>query len=175
MGQVTGYTVADYLLQHASRERRPAQVPASTWDALLRHIRDPADAARLADSARDRLLYRYAIPLYRRAADAGDRAAAEQLAELLAARGDLDELRARADAGDGAAVWRLVDLAAGRGDLNQLLRARADAGDAAAAVQLTELLAARGDLDQAEQFLRAHADSHDYAAAWRLAARGDGD
>jgi hypothetical protein len=56
MGQVTGYTVADYLLQHASRERRHARVPASTWDALLSHIRDPADAARLADSAEKRLL-----------------------------------------------------------------------------------------------------------------------
>jgi len=55
MGQVAGYTVADYLLQHTSRKRRPAQVPASTWDALLSHIRDPADAARLADSARGRL------------------------------------------------------------------------------------------------------------------------
>ena len=70
MGQVAGYTVADYLIQHASRERRSARVPASTWDAVLSHIRDPADAARLADSARNRLLYRYAIPLYRHAADA---------------------------------------------------------------------------------------------------------
>ena len=52
MGQVAGYTVADYLIQHASRERRYARVPASTWDAVLSHIRDPADAARLADSAR---------------------------------------------------------------------------------------------------------------------------
>ena len=72
MGQIAGYTVADYLIQHASRERRYARVPASTWDAVLSHLRDPADAARLADSARNRLLYRYAIPLYRHAADAGD-------------------------------------------------------------------------------------------------------
>ena len=70
MGQVAGYTVADYLIQHASRERRSARVPASTWDAVLSHIRDPADTARLADSARNRLLYRYAIPLYRYAAEA---------------------------------------------------------------------------------------------------------
>ena len=76
MGQIAGYTVADYLIQHASRERRSARVPASTWDALLSHIRDPADAARLADSAESRLLYRYAIPLYRHAADAGDGIAA---------------------------------------------------------------------------------------------------
>ena len=85
MGQVAGYTVADYLIQHASRERRYARVPASTWDAILSHIRDPADAARLADSARNRLLYRYAIPLYRHAADAGDEHAARSLAALLAA------------------------------------------------------------------------------------------
>ena len=90
MGQVAGYTAADYLIQHASRERRYARVPASTWDALLSHIRDPDDAARLADSAKNRLLYRYAIPLYRHAADAGDRHAAMQLAGLLAERGDLD-------------------------------------------------------------------------------------
>ena len=47
MGQLTGYTVADYLIQHASRERRTARVPASTWDAALRHIHDPDDTARL--------------------------------------------------------------------------------------------------------------------------------
>jgi len=29
MGQITGYTVADYLIQHASRERRHARVPAA--------------------------------------------------------------------------------------------------------------------------------------------------
>ena len=122
MGQVAGYTVADYLIQHASRERRYARVPASTWDAVLSHIRDPADAARLADSARNRLLYRYAIPLYRHAADAGDGHAAGRLADLLAERGDLDELRARADAGDEDAAWRLADLLAERGDLDGAAR-----------------------------------------------------
>jgi len=48
IGQVAGYTAADYLIQHASRERRTACVPASTWDAALRHIRDLDDTARLA-------------------------------------------------------------------------------------------------------------------------------
>jgi hypothetical protein len=51
MGQVAGYTVAEYLIQHASRERDSASVPASTWDAAFSHIHDPADAARLAESA----------------------------------------------------------------------------------------------------------------------------
>ena len=109
MGQVAGYTVADYLIQHASQERRYARVPASTWDAILSHIRDPADAARLADSARGRLLYRYAISLYRHAADAGDGTPPCSWPGCWHERGDLDGLRARADAGDEARR-----LAAGR-------------------------------------------------------------
>jgi hypothetical protein len=158
MGRVAGYTVADYLIQHASRERFYARVPASTWDALLSHVRDPADAARLAGSARTRLLYRYAIPLYWHAADAGDTDAALQLAGLLADRGDLDGLRARADAGDTHAASRLAGLLAGRGDLHEL-RARADAGDTHAASRLAGLLAERGDLDGAVRLLRALADA----------------
>ena len=168
MGQVSGYIVADYLVQHASRERRYSRVPASTWDALVHHIGDPADAARLADSARNRLLYRYAISLYRHAADAGDGSAASRLAGLLAGRGDLDEaeqiLRARADAGDGFAAERLVELLADRGDLDEL-RARADAGDEDAAERLARLLADRGDLDG----LRAQADAGNGYAAGQLA------
>ena len=101
MGQIAGYTVADYLIQHASRERRYARVPASTWDAVLSHIRDPADAARLADSARNRLLYRYAIPLYRHAADAGDGYAAGGWPSCWPSAATWTRLRARADAGDG--------------------------------------------------------------------------
>ena len=48
MGQIAGYAAADYLIQHATRERRDASVPASAWDAALRHIRDLDDTARLA-------------------------------------------------------------------------------------------------------------------------------
>ncbi|MGO9195183.1 MAG: tetratricopeptide repeat protein [Streptosporangiaceae bacterium] len=180
MGQIAGYTAADYLIQYSSRERRYERVPASTWDAALGHVRDPADIARLADSARNRLLYRYAIPLYRQAADAGDDSAALWLTLLLAQRGDLDGLRTRADAGDGVAALHLADLLAERGDLDQaeqILRAQADAGDRDAAGRLAELLEKRGDLDQAEQILRAQADAGEWGAAWRLARllaeRGD--
>jgi thioredoxin-like negative regulator of GroEL len=196
MGQVAGYTAADYLIQHASRERRYVGVPASAWDAILSHLRDPADAFRLADSASNRLLYRYAIPLYRRAADAGDGHAADRLANLVARRGDLDQLRARADGGDHDAAMRLVGLLAERGDLHELraradngdgyaadrlasllaergdlheLRARADNGDHGAAGWLADLLIRRGDLDEAEQVLRAAADAGDYDATLQLA------
>ncbi len=167
MGRVAGYTAADYLIQHATQERRYARIPASTWDAVLIHLGNPADTARLADSAKNRLLYRYAIPLYHRAADAGDGDAARQLAELLAARGDLDRavqvLRARADADDEAAARQLAALLAARGDLEGL-RARADTGDEYAARRLAELLAERGDLDE----LRARADTGDEFAVGRL-------
>ena len=172
MRQVAGYIAADYLVQHATLERRYTRVPASTWDAIVSHVRDPADTARLANSARNRLLYSYAIPLYRHAADADDEAAARRLADLLAQRGDLDGatqiLRARADAGDNDAAPRLADLLADRGDLDEL-RARADAGDGFAARQLADLLADRGDLDGATQILRARADVGDEDATRQLA------
>ena len=164
MGQLTGYTAADYLIQHASRERRYARVPASTWDALLSHIRDPADAARLADSARSRLLYCYAIPLYRHAADAGDEHAASQLAGLLAERGDLDRAARpgrrrrrgrRLSAGRPAGRPRRPGRAARPGRRRR--RARR--------LRLAGLLADRGDLDE----LRARADAGDGHAASRLA------
>jgi hypothetical protein len=114
-------TAADYLIQHASRERPSARVPASVWDALLSHLHDPADAGRLAHSADGRLLYRYAIPLYRYAADAGHEDAAWGLASLLAQRGDLGELRVQADAGNENAAVQL-------------------AGDNGAGIQLADLL-----------------------------------
>jgi hypothetical protein len=171
MGQVAGYTAADYLIQHASRERRSTRVPASTWDAALSYIRDPADTARLANSARNQLLYRYAIPLYRHVADAGYEFVAWRLAELLAQRGDLDGavqiLRSQADTGDGNAAWRLAELLAQHGDLDRL-RSRADAGDGDAAGRLADLLAKRGDLDGAVQILRPRADAGDGFAAGRL-------
>jgi hypothetical protein len=179
MRQVAGYIVADYLIQHASQQRRYERVPASMWDAVLSHIRDPADAARLAYSARNRLLHRYAIPLCRRAADAGDRFAAVQLAELLAKRGDLDELRAWAEADDdeemlAAGLAALTDAPDGTEELEETddldeIGARARAR---AAVQALEL-GLRGDLDE----LRSRADADDgYAAvklARLLAERGD--
>ena len=106
MGQITGYTAADYLIQHASRDRRSVRPPGSTWDSVLSCIHDPADAARLAESAKARLLYRYAIPLYQYAADHGNEDAGELLANLLEVCEDLDGLRARADVGDGDAPRR---------------------------------------------------------------------
>jgi thioredoxin-like negative regulator of GroEL len=180
MGQVAGYIPADYLIQHASRERHYARPPASTWDAILTHVRDPADIARLAYSAKSRLLYCYVTPLYRHAADAGDRNAASRLAELLAERGELDELRARAETGDSFAASRLAELLEERGDpdgATQVLRTAAETGDSFAASRLARLLEERGDVDGATQILRARTDAGDSDAAFQLARlleeRGD--
>ena len=165
MGQVAGYSAAEYLIQHASRERRYVRLPASTWDAVFSRIGAPADTVRLAESARNRLLYHYAIPLYRHAADVGDEHAASELAELLAECGDLDGLRARANAGDVYAAVRLAELLAEGADLDGLL-VRADAGDEDAAEQLASLLAScsavGGDMDEAAKMLRVRADARNF-------------
>jgi hypothetical protein len=161
---VAGYHVASYLIQHATVERRSALVPASLWNAILIHADDPADAVRLADSANDHELYDYAIPLYRRAADAGDESAALILVRLLAGQRDLTELRHRADTGDQFASSRLANLLADRGDLNEL-RHRANDGDRFASVWLADLLADRGALNE----LRRRADTGDRFASSRLA------
>ena len=178
MGKVAGFTVADYLLHHAGWERRAMRVPASTWDALLSHVQDPADAVRVANGARNRLLYRYATSAYQRAADAGNVHAARRLADLLAERGEVDGLRARTDAGDEHAAVVLVDLLAERGDVDGLrARADADADDFYAARRLADLLAERGDLDGAVQILGSRADAGNrMAVTWltrMLARRGD--
>ena len=56
LGEIAGYTPADYLIQHASRERCYERLPASAWEAIVSHLRDPADTIQLADSAGARLL-----------------------------------------------------------------------------------------------------------------------
>ncbi|OHV43435.1 toll/interleukin-1 receptor domain-containing protein [Pseudofrankia sp. BMG5.36] len=167
MGQVAGYTVADYLFQHVTAVRRFDRVPASTWSALVEHVNDAADCTRLADSALARLLYGIAIPLYRTAADAGDIHASARLADVLAERRDLDGLRRRADTGDSFAAHTLdrlfVDDLVERGDLDELRRRpHLDLGYAMR--RLADVLAERGDLDE----LRRRADTGDPFAAQQL-------
>ena len=170
--QVLGYTVADYLLQHLTQQRRSTHLPASTWQALTDHPHPHDDLTRLADSAQQRLLYRYAIPLLRQLADAGDTSAAIRLADLLSEQGRTDELRERADAGDRWAADRLADLLVRQGrtdDATHLLRERAGAGDRWAARRLVALLLEQGRTDDATHLLRQLADAGDKWAADRLA------
>ena len=68
-------------------------------------------------------------------------------------RGGQDALRARADAGDRAAADRLAGLLASHGDSDGLL-ARADENDWDAARQLADLLIKQGRGEEAERLRR---------------------
>jgi tetratricopeptide (TPR) repeat protein len=166
--RVLGYTVADYLLQRLSRQRRSARVPAATWQALISHTSDYGDLRRLADSAGNRLLYGYAMPLYRELADVDDPEASTRLVQLLAIQGRIDELRTRVDAGDWEASGQLVQLLAAQGLVDEL-RTRADAGDWAAATSLVDWLADQGRVDEAIHELRFRAGIGGPAFPKRLA------
>jgi hypothetical protein len=143
-GRIAGYTVAEYLHQHAQRVRRTTALPDRVWQALLDH-HHPDDTARLAVNADRRGRPNEAIALYR--LNTGDESAAYRLAELLTKQGHIDEaitvLRARADAG----ASYLAELLAEHGHVDEL-RAHANAGDEAAADRLAELLTAHGRVDE---------------------------
>ncbi|WP_340682530.1 hypothetical protein LCL61_28175 [Amycolatopsis coloradensis] len=162
MGTITGYQVADYLYQHALRVRHAEHLPDTAWRALTRHYH-PDDAYHLADSAKRRGRDHEAIALYRQLADNGAPFVSSQLASLLAAREDLDQLRERADKGDPNAALHFADLLAERADLAQL-RERADNGDYSAALRFAGLLAERGDFEQ----LRERTDNGDTYAADKM-------
>jgi hypothetical protein len=167
MSRVAGYTVADYLHQHARRVRRTVQLPDRAWQALVDH-HDPDDAIRLGDSAARRGRYRFAEALYRRAADEGDRRGVLGLIDLLADRNQTGRLRRLAAAGDPYAAARLADLLAEQGraeDALAVFRALADAGDQDAEVRLADLLAEHGRVEE----LRERAGTGHPDTALRLA------
>ena len=72
---VVGFTVADYLLQRLTHERRIQRPSALSWAAFSKNVHDHDDVMRLGDSAEKRLLFDIAEPLYRKLADAGDKSA----------------------------------------------------------------------------------------------------
>ena len=78
---------------------------------------------------------------------------ARRLADLLAQRGELNELRTRADAGDMYAASRLAGLLAERGDFDGL-RTRVEVGDENAAWPLADLLIEQGRGEEAERLRR---------------------
>ena len=115
MGQIAGYTAADYLIQHASQERRYARVPASTWDAALRHIRDPDDTVRLAWEASFAGRLEHVDKTFERALAEKEYTVAAQLAVCLGEAGReeravqlLETTIAAAEASQAASADRLV-------------------------------------------------------------------
>jgi hypothetical protein len=189
---VLGYTVTDYLLQRLTWQRRTIRLSDGAWQALSTQISDLGDLRRLADSASNRLLYRYAEHLYRQLADAGDLVAAARLGSLLVEQGRVDEaierFEALADAGAESAASDLANLPVEQGRAEDLW-VRADAGDKSAAWKLIMLayqgrfdeiidqsrikqvpwvLAFQGHAEEAFEILRARANSGDRSADKQL-------
>ncbi|MFI0470401.1 hypothetical protein ACH347_40590 [Saccharopolyspora sp. 5N102] len=90
-GAADGYELHDYIKQHGQAVRRAALAPDSLWQALLAHTAEPEDLERLTTSAYERLLYRYGQPLYRRYWSSAPPSAREQIVDLLAEHGRVDE------------------------------------------------------------------------------------
>jgi tetratricopeptide (TPR) repeat protein len=89
--------------------------------------------------------------------------AAEELADLLAQQGRIDELQERTDAGDVAAAQRLADLLADLGRVDEavtILGRLADDDDSRSAYRLDKLLADHGRADE----LRLRAEEGDQHA-----------
>jgi hypothetical protein len=148
MGQVSGYAVADFLLQHLAGRRRAVRPPAALWEACLHHVADPADILRLADSAHSRLLYCYAEPLFQRAVE---------LSAQDPMTGDLKR----------PAAWRLAHLLFEQGRIDDL-RVRAEAGDTNAACFAANGLAEQGQIEDAVAMLRAHGDTTHVHGLWSI-------
>jgi tetratricopeptide (TPR) repeat protein/transcriptional regulator with XRE-family HTH domain len=71
-GAPDGYLLADYLLQHANRNRRPSLQPAELWDALASHDARADDHVRIGQSALNRNYKRYAALHFRLAVEGTD-------------------------------------------------------------------------------------------------------
>ncbi|WP_426503089.1 tetratricopeptide repeat protein [Dactylosporangium sp. McL0621] len=102
--------------------------------------------------------------------------AATSLYDLLAARGNFEELRQRASDDNEAAIW-LNSLLLRYGHIDEL-RARANAGDQFALGQLVEHLAGNGSFDEALAALRRHGGPgatviSENVEAMKLAAEGN--
>lgn len=105
MGQIAGWVTADYLHQHARRQRHTESIPDRAWQALIDH-HDPRDTLEIADNARWRGHTSHAVALCKTTADGH---ISRELAELLREHGYFDELRRHADAGHKDATFHLVN------------------------------------------------------------------
>ncbi|WP_157437877.1 hypothetical protein [Actinoplanes subtropicus] len=169
MGRIGGYTVADYLYQHARGVRRAEQLPDRAWQAMLDH-HDPKDAFHLAEHAQRRGQHHYAEAFYRFATEGGDEIGAVRLALSLADRGraadSVGVLRAHAGDEVGLKLEVGIELLArqllGKGEVEgavAILRFGAEAGNKRSSEELGHLLAQQGQIEEAIEVLRPHADA----------------
>ncbi|KOV87607.1 tetratricopeptide repeat protein [Nocardia sp. NRRL S-836] len=171
MGRIAGYRVADYLHQHALRERRTEHLPDSAWRALIRHHHSD-DTHRLADNAERRGRAHETVAFCQQLADHNDHRAAFRVLCALRDGGLVEDLRARAGNGDDQAAFQLAESLVERGQVDealQVLRSLAVSGNYEASTRLVRLLVEQGQVDEALQVLRPLAERGDENASFDLA------
>ncbi|MER8027931.1 hypothetical protein ABTZ78_02995 [Streptomyces bauhiniae] len=182
IGRPDGYRVADYLLQHTGRSHQAVPPPETFWEACAEHLTDSDDLARTGSAAAARQRLGAAVPLLRRAAEAGvvsamqelgelyrrmgDAAGAEEMADLLTtstdphadlyrvilAGWDFEELFDLAEAGNQYAVSHLIEYGDPRLAISLLLE-RTGPDDLGNWRRLAELLHDEGEDEQAIEIL----------------------
>lgn len=166
MGRPDGYRVADYLLHHTGRAQRTVPPPETFWQACADHLTDHTDALRTGAAAATRQRLAAAVPLLRKAVEAGSVSAMRELGELYRRTGDAagaEEMAGRLSESDDpdAALYRAV-LAGW--DFEELLDL-AEAGNEYAVGFLIE----NGHPQLAISLLLEDLDPNDLSAWYRLA------
>jgi TPR repeat protein len=186
IGGPDGYILHDYLDEHARTTREAVAPPASLWDALLARTASTADLTRVADEAKSRGLYRYAVLTAARAAEAADTSNILFVARLLDETGRVEEciawLRPFAEVGDADAMLLLATELLKSGQENRYeenifwLRHAAESGNTSAMRELVKLFGTRRIASQAPElaeeatrWLRQLAGGGDLDAIRRLA------
>lgn len=106
------YRLADYLEQHGRRERRLFCPPLSFWDAAHEFLNDSDDLAKLGRAAQKRYRLSWAEALYLRAADNSTALTGlAEIREIFGDSDEAEALYQRAaDAGDAAACERIAEI-----------------------------------------------------------------
>ncbi|MEU3840638.1 hypothetical protein AB0E88_11450 [Streptomyces sp. NPDC028635] len=166
MGRPDGYRVADYLVQHIRRVRGTVPPPEALWEACAGHLTDTADVARIGTAAVARLRFTAAVPLLRKAADAGSVSAMHDLGELYRRMGQEEAAQDMADrlSGSGDPRAGLYRVLLAGWDFEEIA-ALADAGNEYAVSHIIEY----GDPRWAVQVLSEHMDPDDTGAWCRMA------
>ncbi|MET9811938.1 hypothetical protein [Streptomyces sp. NPDC006355] len=166
MGRPDGYRVADYVLHHTGRAQRAAPPPESFWQACAEHLTDRADVVRTGAAAAARQRLAAAVPLLRKAVEAGSASAMRELGELYRRSGETAGAQEMADrlttsSAPDAALYRTI-LAGW--DFEELLDL-AEAGNEYAVGHLIEY----GDPQLAISLLLDGLDPDDLWSWYRLA------
>jgi TPR repeat protein len=178
------YRLADYLEQHGRAVRGFLCPPVAFWDAATRHLDATDEVIALASAAEERLRYRYAERLYRKAFDAGDVSALGRLALMWAVAGDNGKAgqlyHKAAEAGDPRGwdglshQWILIGE---YGQAEYLLRKGAEAGHPQLWISLAWMRANEKDREGVELHVRRAADGGHHLSlrelAWLWEVAGD--